>query len=287
MLSRFMLAIGLCLIGAAAGWAQEESSIPPVGIGTFLHPVDTDASEAPALAQPTIAEQREHVHIFMLNGLDPLYLGNLNGLAGHLQALGFEHTRVYRLFQTRRLNRDIRAVRQMHPDARIVLLGFSLGANAARDVAHDLNRDGIRIDTLVYMGGDSIDNTSYSRPDNVGKVINITGHGLIFYGYDLVMNGADIDGAANLRVDARHILIPSRRETVALLSKEVVNLAQQPLVVAAPPAANPVTPVAAPMPYADPITPVAAPMPTPVEATPAVDDGRIHIEVMPPDDDDE
>ena len=258
MLTRFTLAFGLCLIGVSAGFAQEGPSIPPVGIGTFLHPLNVDASEVPEMSQATTAEQRDRVHIFVLNGLDPLFLGNLNGMAGHLQALGFNHTRVYQIFQARRLNRDIRAVRQLHPGARIVVLGYSIGANIVRAMAHDLNRSGIFIDALVYMGGDSVGNTRYSRPDNVGKIINITGHGLIFYGYDLVMNGANIDGADNLRVDARHILVPSRRETLTFLSHEVVNLAKQPA-------------AAAPVPVTE-----------PTKSQPTADDGQFQVEEMMP-----
>ena len=87
-----------------------------------------------------------------------------------------------------------------------------------------LKEDAIRIDLLVYLGGDTIKDGDLSRPDNVGRILNITGHGLILLGGDLFFRGDDIKGASNHRLDARHFMLPTRAEAMELLVQYVVEL---------------------------------------------------------------
>ena len=77
-----------------------------------------------------------------------------------------------------------------------------------------MEKSGVCIDVLVYLSGDMIGNIPYSRPDNVGHVVNVTAHGHLFYGRDLFWNGADINGAGNYRIDCMHYGTPRRREVL-------------------------------------------------------------------------
>jgi hypothetical protein len=121
----------------------------------------------------------------------------------------------------------IRAVRQLDPGARIVVVGFSTGANCVRKLAHELKEDGVRLDLLVYLGGDTIRNAPQSRPENAANILNINGHGMVFHGRDLFFCGEDLDGAWNHRLDARHMTLPSRAETAELLVQYLAAIAQQ------------------------------------------------------------
>jgi hypothetical protein len=160
-----------------------------------------------------------------VNGGDPLWLGNLNGLADHLRALGFTHTVCGQMVHAPAYAQQIRALRREDPGARVALLGFSAGANCVRQVAQRLKADQVCIDLLVYLGGDMIRNVPRSRPENVGRILNITGHGCVLYGYDLFFRGDQIDGACNLHLDARHFGLPSQREAIDALVRELLALA--------------------------------------------------------------
>jgi len=118
----------------------------------------------------------------------------------------------------------IRAIRCQNPDARIVLIGFSLGCNSVRSIANELGEEGVCIDLLIYLVGDLIGNTPYSQPDNTGRIVNIRAKGLIFLGGDLFLKAPDLDTAYNHRLTCRHILAPSRSETQELCLFEVLNL---------------------------------------------------------------
>lgn len=193
---------------------------------SFVHAIGSPPAHLQESCQAVPPEARDRVHLFAINGMDPLYLGNLNGLCGSMKQLGFRNVHCGQTWQTASIRDAICHIREQDAQARIAVLGFSAGANRARDLANDLNAKGIRIDLLVYLGGDTIDNTPASRPPNVGRVVNITGHGYLPRGGDLLYNGTDLDGAQNQRLNARHMLLPTRPETVETLATQMIALAR-------------------------------------------------------------
>lgn len=188
---------------------------------SFLHPIAQPAADVVRQCAAVTEDGRDHTYIFLVNGLDPLYVANLNGLAQHVKELGYRRCYCGQMGRAALFGEVIRKVRAEDASARFVVVGYSTGANAVRTLAHELKRDGVRLDLLVYLGGDTIKNVPYSRPENVERILNVTGHGLLWLGYDLFFNGADLDGAANHRLDARHLLVPSRPETAQLLARHL------------------------------------------------------------------
>src|ERR1700687_3400844 len=202
----FCCSLGFLLMPGSRATAE-------VGLG-FFHPLQTCDPKVVKACEAAPADGKEHVHTFVVNGLDPLQLGNLNGMTGYLRRLGFPQTHFEPLYGYRATRRHVREIHQSDPDAKIVLVGYSVGALVVRRLANDLQREGIVVDRLVYLGGDFIPNSEGSRPSNVARVVNIRGHGSFFSGYDLFFNGTDIDNAQNLRLDSRHFLLPSRGQTM-------------------------------------------------------------------------
>jgi pimeloyl-ACP methyl ester carboxylesterase len=196
-----------------------------IGLG-FFHPLQKCNPEVVKSCEAAPSDGKEHVYIFIVNGLDPLQVANLNGMTGYLRRLGFPQTHYEPMLGYRATRRQILAIRQSDPDAKIVLVGYSLGSGVVRRLANDLEKENIAVDRLVYLGGDFIGNTEASRPKNVAKVVNIRGHGSLFSGYDLFWNGAEIDNAQNVRLDRRHFLLPSSGQTMETLASELASLAQ-------------------------------------------------------------
>lgn len=214
----FCCSLGFVLVAGSRATAQ-------VGLG-FFHPLQKCNAQVEKACETAPADGKEHVHTFIVNGLDPLQLANLNGMTAYLRRLGFSQTHYEPLMSYRATMRQIRAIRQSDPDAKIVLVGYSVGALVVRRLANDLEKENIVVDRLVYLGGDFIDNTQRSRPGNVTTVVNIRGHGSPFSGYDLFFNGADIDNAVNVRLDSRHFFLPSRGQTMETLASTLASLAQ-------------------------------------------------------------
>src|SRR5438034_347777 len=87
---------------------------------------------APPSLPPVVIQ--EPLHIFLVNGVDPLRLGNLNGLAERLRERSFEHTYYGEMSHLNRFHDTIRQVHRDDPSARFALIGFSLGANRVCDL---------------------------------------------------------------------------------------------------------------------------------------------------------
>jgi hypothetical protein len=232
----------LAPVPACAAPGRAEPLVTNFGLGTFLHPIQKPPiiSYPPWCQAQPFACCKDHVYIFGINGLNVLCSGNFNGLLSYVRSQGFTNTHFVQLYGTSWIADEVRSIRRSDPQARIVLIGFSWGADFARRITNDLNRDGTEVDLLVYLVGDLIRDTPESKPCNVRRILNVRGHGLILLGGDLFFNGQDIDGARNFTLKCRHILAPSRRELIEVLMEELLNLAcvpaEQPLPLAHPPA---------------------------------------------------
>jgi hypothetical protein len=216
----------LLLLGCV-GCASLHSDCAPRGF-SFAHPLGSPPPQLTQSCQSVPAEAKDHVYLFAINGMDPLYFGNLNGLCACMKQLGFRNVHCGQSWEAPAVREQIVETRRKDPEARIAVLGFSAGANRACQLANELKGQGIKVDLLVYVGGDTITNVPQSRPENVGQIVNITGHGYLPRGGDLFYNGTDLDGAKNQRVNARHMLLPTRPETVELLATHLSKIARAP-----------------------------------------------------------
>src|SRR5262249_60003608 len=122
---------------------------------------------------------RDHVYIFMINGLDPVDYSNMTGVRHYLNELGFQKTYYGQLYHTPYFDNEVRKIHQADPDAHFVLIGFSFGANMVRSIAQGVKREGIQIDLLVYCGGNTLKNCDNDQPDNARRILNILATGCI------------------------------------------------------------------------------------------------------------
>jgi hypothetical protein len=163
---------------------------------------------------------RGHVHVFLLNGLDPVNYGNLTGLRDYIHTLGFAKTYFGQIYHVWWCEKEIRNIHREDPDARFVLIGFSLGSNVAYEVARGVKQDGIYIDLLVFLSGNHFASPMpHQRPENVGRVVNLLAGGL--------MGGrGERDWAENVRLSGtQHFDPPTHPSTLEVLSKELTDLA--------------------------------------------------------------
>jgi hypothetical protein len=246
-----LILVILGTVPASASTVQAQPLAANYGIGTFLHPIE----QPQTISYPRWCQDRpfvcrkDHVYIFGVNGLNVLCSGNFNGLLSYLRNEGFTNTHFAQLYTVGWIPDEIRKIRQSDSQARIALIGFSWGANSVRRIANDLNRDGTQVDLLVYLVGDLVRDEPESKPCNVRRILNIRAHGLVLLGGDLFFNGEDMQGARNVTLQCRHILAPSRHETIEAIMEELLELACVPVGATAP-------------------APALAPVPAPVDVIP-------------------
>ena len=207
--------------------AEPALDVPATGTGLdFVNPIVQASKKTTDRCRNLTAAQRVRTHLFVVNGLDPFYLANLNGFCHHVRGLGFQNVWFSELIDSEDIEKKIVAVREKDPSAKVILLGYSFGANEARSICNSLNEKSLCVDLLVYIGGDHIMDEPKSRPKNAGKILNITGHGCFLLAGNLFINGDDIAGARNLRLKERHFSLPSRSETMEAFLSELYEVAR-------------------------------------------------------------
>ena len=148
------------------------------------------------LQKPCAAQ--DHVYIFAINGLDPLCIGNFNGLCACLKEHGYVNTFFAQLYTgtetADRIRADSSRLRSQGPC--IVLMGYSMGCNRVRSVAHRLAENGIQVELLIYLFGNTLFDSPRNSPDNVCRILNLGCHGVaLSHGRrPFFMNGPTLPG---------------------------------------------------------------------------------------------
>jgi hypothetical protein len=194
----------------------------PFGSLSANEPVPVVVEDVPAPAPSE--EARDHTYFLVVNGMDPLFVAKLNCFCDGIRCAGYKNVELYKLRNGRCTEQRVCEIRKDDPGAKIVLVGYSMGAGTVSKVCNSLDCSGIWVDMLVYIGADYMKDTDAARPKNAGRILNINGHGFIGTGGDLLFNGTAISGAANYRVNARHFGLPKQPETLGLVLDAVAEL---------------------------------------------------------------
>jgi hypothetical protein len=168
---------------------------------------------------PTIC--REHVHIYMINGLTilPHMCGSMNRMAPCVEELGFCKPKVASHYWRWSYQDDIRRIHQEDPDARFVLVGYSVGGGVVHSMAKTLEKDGIYIDLVVYIDPHSLTHDISTRPANVGKIVSINSTAWMLAGK--CHCGEECHKVNTLF----HLATPRQQKTLDVLSDELLKLA--------------------------------------------------------------
>jgi hypothetical protein len=195
------------------------TALSTMGCMSFCHPVAAPAPEVLESCHAVPAGCRNHVYIFILDGIDPVCFCNLGGVHDYLVNLGFIKTYQGELYHCFWFKSEIRSIHKDDPDARFVLIGHGLGADLARSLANDLAGEDIFVNLLVYLDGNGFGSSLTNKPGNVGRVVNVVTPG-VFGGT------AGIDGANNVSLDhASHWSAPTDLQTLELLQHELMDVA--------------------------------------------------------------
>jgi hypothetical protein len=186
-------------------------------VGALLHPISVRKQSIQQVSAPE--EACDHVHIFLMNGADPLNLGNMPGLRHYIQTLGFKHATYGQLYDIARFHREICRIHHEDPEARIVVVGFSLGANVTKSLADLLRREAIGIDLLVYLSSNHTVPFSHRRPENVDRFVDI------LTGTWALTEATDDNSQRHNLAGRGHLAAPSDPQALKILALELDRVA--------------------------------------------------------------
>ena len=136
----------LLLIGVLAGLLTTAS-----GCLNCFFPVPAPPPETAGPCQALPAFVRHHVHVFMMNGVDPFGVGNLSGVRDHVLALGFTQIYYGQLYHRGWFEEQIERIQKEDPEGRIVLIGYGAGAKSLGTLAQKMTAAGATIDVLLAL----------------------------------------------------------------------------------------------------------------------------------------
>jgi len=195
--------------------------VAQTGCLSFCHPVEPPAPDDMTACKELPAPCRNHVYVFFIHGMDPLDFADLSGVRDYVQSLGFIKTYYGQLYHTWYFTDEIRRIHERDPEARFVLVGFSFGANMVRNVTNKVRDDGVFIDSLIYLGGNTFTNSEEDRPANAGHIVNILATGWIW-------NGTTLDNADNINYDnVWHFGSPTHPQTLEVLAQQLREVASR------------------------------------------------------------
>ncbi|MBY0524150.1 MAG: hypothetical protein K2R98_12165 [Gemmataceae bacterium] len=182
---------------------------------------------------------RDHIHIFVVNGLTlvPHLYGSMKDIDRYVEGLGFERPPMACQYYKWDFIEQIRRIHGEDPQGHFVLIGYSIGGGVVHSIAHELVNDGIPIDLLVFIDPHSFCQNLDDRPANVRRLVNIISKGPCL-------------GSCTRRCEANHcvddtwhLTVPQNERTLKILADELAALVAQ---LNSPPVANataePVTP---------------------------------------------
>jgi hypothetical protein len=207
-----------------------------------------------------------NTHVYVINGVDPLGWGGLSQMADRIRDSGYPDTKFGGWYEVLRFDRQIRQTHREDPSAQFVIIGYSWGVYRAKALANRLNRDGIPIAMVGYIGGDYLRNTPASLQMGQSRVVNVMGDGYLLTGRNWFFNGTDLAGADNIRMPGiRHFGLPKQDQTFNTLMSGL-NASTNRVIATPTDAITTARPNLAPSPYAPPRPPQSqrrAPAPSP------------------------
>lgn len=190
------------------------------GCASLRYQVQPLASEDLVAVLATHPEARAHVYTFLINGNDPLLLGNLVAVQAELFRWGFPHTWYGEMYHVSQFEREIHDIHRRDPDARFVLVGFSYGGMYAQRLARRLARDGIHVSRLILLDAFGVDEAADSPEGFHGRTINFSGEWHF-------QNVHVIEDGENIQIpEYYHFAIPTHASVLHQLSEELAAVAQ-------------------------------------------------------------
>jgi hypothetical protein len=213
----FVALSGLILASVGAG-----QSVKPSPIVTNAQAADPTTKATPQPSDQAVAVEAvfssEQMYVFVINGVDPLWMAGLKRLGDQIRQCGYPNTKVIGLHEASVAEKEIRCLYRANPTARFTLIGYSAGTYVVKAMAGRLVRDGVPVAMVGYVGGDYLRDSSATQLTGVGRVVNVTGDGYLLTGKNLLFNGTCISGAKNVRLaGTRHFNLPNHPSTYAAL----------------------------------------------------------------------
>jgi hypothetical protein len=165
-----------------------------------------------------IPEQcRDHVYIFVVNGLDPANIADLRGMCNYVHELGYRHIEHGQMYHVFAFARKIRRIHQVDPEARFVVIGYSMGVSVSRYLVQRVKNEGIAIDLALYLDACVFNSLPPHHPHDAERIVNVTTNGFL-----LLLRSTRLQCAENIHEPwTLHLGLPTNTQVLDRLTTEL------------------------------------------------------------------
>jgi hypothetical protein len=185
---------------------------------------------------------RGKVYVFMMAGLDPLDFDRVWDVRTALIHSGFTKVYTGQFYHERFFAEEMRRISRQEPDAQLVVVGFSTGADFAASLVELVGRDGIPITLLASVDPYWWSSAPTRRPANVQQTMLVHGEPLLFGGRGGAGMDVQIPETFPANITAHPLTVENLARTLASIAGGLPRpqLASSPPVIDATPTPRPV-----------------------------------------------
>jgi hypothetical protein len=189
------------------------------GCLSFVNPVPPPLDETKLICDHFPADCRAGVHIFLVNGCDPFECANFRGVRDYLNKLGFKSVWYGQFYHDEEMSAEIHRLHRDNPTARIIVVGYEHGANAACEIARAAIDDHGFVDLLVLLEPKCL-GTIVPPHSDLGRFVVIRSEPSPFSG--TVPEGAEVITLSTYW----RFTVPTHSTTLDLIADEAIHAAQ-------------------------------------------------------------
>ena len=195
-------------------------SLFQTGCLSFLNRLPVPPAEVRELNEQLPIESRGGVYVFLVNGTDTLGCGNLYGIRDYLNRLGFVKSYYGEFFHEWWLTEEILKLHIEKPDARIVVIGYEYGADAARSIAQAGADAGANIDMLMYLEPKGLSYQNIS--DDHAGIRRL----VVVRNEKWFLSDSEVPGSETIALPCSCLyLVPTHPTTLEIVASEMARLA--------------------------------------------------------------
>jgi len=122
------------------------------GCLAFLHPITAPTSDLVESCHTLPRGCRNHVYVFLINGLNPADSLAFSDLREYVNRLGFGKTYSGQVYHAYSFAHEIRRIHREDPEAHVVVVGSPTGVKALQSLLPDAQTGSSAVDAVVYIG---------------------------------------------------------------------------------------------------------------------------------------
>lgn len=162
-------------------WLLAAMLLPALsGCLSCMHPAKVTSDDPCESCQTMPDDCHDHVHIFLVHGVNPHDCANLKGVRDHLTGLGYKNVYLGPWWNACAFKDKIAEIDRCDPEARFAVIGSCEGACVAQKLCERSTEETVPVHMLIFLDGCGIREFRCKPSRKQPVIVNIIAPGLLY-----------------------------------------------------------------------------------------------------------